>query len=594
MASSNGVVALRDTGTATPTTVWTSQVLNAQYSTPVFDAARNLLYVGDSTNGEVVALDATTGSRFWAYATGQPVMASPALDSSGNLYVGNNSGDLFAFSWRHSANLTNAVVFDYETNASTYSIRVQVKDEHNASVEGNFTVTLTDDLADNPAKVIFVKAGAAGTNDGTTWTNAYVDLQDALSAANAGDEINVATGTYKPTADGNRSLSFTLVNGVSLVGGYAGLVGNNERNMSAYETILSGDIGTLSDDSDNSYHVVKAVDCNASTLLTGFTIRDGKAYGSGTEEKKGGGIYVQRGAPDLRYLKLLYNKAEQGAGIYLNDSDADFTSSRIQGNEAIRGGGMMIRGPSTITLHSLQFVENMASQIGGGIDGKRITAEKLRFTRNSAGKGGAISVEDSYLYLKLCLFRDNNATQLGGAIKTYNSHFTISNSVLYGNRADKGGAIHIHTLGAHGSSYLLEHLTLANNYAQTTGSAFYRQLGAGTAQLKNSIIWGNVSTGKTILTDDPTKFNVSHTILQGSGGSSAWAENNATDGGNNLDIDPGFLTPGNPLGPDGSLGTADDGLQLPSSSPGINAGAATSSLFDLRENNRTRGSAPDL
>ena len=36
------------------------------------------------------------------------------------------------------------VVFDYETNASTYSIRVQAKDEFNASVEGNFTVTLMD------------------------------------------------------------------------------------------------------------------------------------------------------------------------------------------------------------------------------------------------------------------------------------------------------------------------------------------------------------------------------------------------------------------------------------------------------------------
>ena len=34
--------------------------------------------------------------------------------------------------------------FDYETNASTYSIRVQAKDEHNATVEGNFTVTLTN------------------------------------------------------------------------------------------------------------------------------------------------------------------------------------------------------------------------------------------------------------------------------------------------------------------------------------------------------------------------------------------------------------------------------------------------------------------
>ena len=40
--------------------------------------------------------------------------------------------------------------FDYESNASTYSIRVQVKDDHNGTVEGVFTVTLTNDPSDDP------------------------------------------------------------------------------------------------------------------------------------------------------------------------------------------------------------------------------------------------------------------------------------------------------------------------------------------------------------------------------------------------------------------------------------------------------------
>ena len=144
---------------------------------------------------------------------------------------------------------------------------------------------------------------------------------------------------------------------------------------------------------------------------------------------------------------MLSNKAEQGAGIYLDDSDANFTNSRIQGNEAIRGGGMMTRGTSTINLESIVFVENAASQIGGGIDGKRITAEKLRFTRNSSPKGGAISVEDSYLYLKRCLFRDNNASSQGGALRVYNSNFSVSNSLFYGNQANNGGAFYFDRLG---------------------------------------------------------------------------------------------------------------------------------------------------
>ena len=48
------------------------------------------------------------------------------------------------FTLETNGTLKAAVIFDYESNASTYSIRVQAKDEFNATVEGNFTVTLTD------------------------------------------------------------------------------------------------------------------------------------------------------------------------------------------------------------------------------------------------------------------------------------------------------------------------------------------------------------------------------------------------------------------------------------------------------------------
>ena len=48
------------------------------------------------------------------------------------------------FTLETNGTLKTATVFDYETNASTYSIRVQAQDEFNASVEGNFTVTLFD------------------------------------------------------------------------------------------------------------------------------------------------------------------------------------------------------------------------------------------------------------------------------------------------------------------------------------------------------------------------------------------------------------------------------------------------------------------
>ena len=57
--------------------------------------------------------------------------------------AGDTDNSLFALDT--NGTLRSATTFDYETNASTYTIRVQARDEFNATVENTFTVTLTDD-----------------------------------------------------------------------------------------------------------------------------------------------------------------------------------------------------------------------------------------------------------------------------------------------------------------------------------------------------------------------------------------------------------------------------------------------------------------
>jgi len=80
-----------------------------------------------------------------------------------------------------------------------------------------------------PSRIIYVNQNAPSTslNNGTSWANAYRELRDALNGLASAPpsvpvEVWVARGTYKPTAEANRSASFRLVSHVHIVGGFEG------------------------------------------------------------------------------------------------------------------------------------------------------------------------------------------------------------------------------------------------------------------------------------------------------------------------------------------------------------------------------------
>ena len=152
-----------------------------------------------------------------------------------------------------------------------------------------FFISLSASAAD-----VFVDQNATGLNNGTTWVDAYIDLQDGLGDADAGETVFVAKGTYKPGVV--QAASFDIPLEVQMQGGYAG--SNNplnpfDRDFVLYETILSGDIDNndLSSPAqepshiqgDNSYHVVTIIDDDAlppgfvGTEVDGFTITAGNA-----------------------------------------------------------------------------------------------------------------------------------------------------------------------------------------------------------------------------------------------------------------------------------------------------------------------------
>jgi hypothetical protein len=125
---------------------------------------------------------------------------------------------------------------------------------------------------------IYVDMNASGgTHDGTAWTSAFTDLQQALATATPRDEIHIADGTYTPSATGDRTASFQLRNEVSLLGGFAGDGASNpdSRDATVFRTYLSGQISSSKDPTTQSAVVVSGSGTAASALLDGCTLTGG-------------------------------------------------------------------------------------------------------------------------------------------------------------------------------------------------------------------------------------------------------------------------------------------------------------------------------
>lgn len=236
------------------------------------------------------------------------------------------------------------------------------------------------------AAIIYVSPSGNGTN-GSSWTNAYTGLQAALAAAAPGDQIWVRGTTnplyptiYRPGT--NRSDTFTIPIDVKVYGGFAGTEDSDElnlRNEFAHPTYLDGDIGTLNDASDNSYHVVTIVEADrVTTKLSGFVIQNGNANGSGDDEDYGGGIFLAGsgvdGGPSLDRLTIRNNKATSaGGGVYCASFGywTYLTNCRFEYNSVTsssgNGGALSTAGTGGVILQNCVFFDNDSAGVGGAI-----------------------------------------------------------------------------------------------------------------------------------------------------------------------------------------------------------------------------------
>jgi parallel beta-helix repeat protein/predicted outer membrane repeat protein len=402
--------------------------------------------------------------------------------------------------------------------------------------------------------IIYVDDDAAGANDGSSWENAYVYLQDALTDANSAEkpvEIRVAQGTYKPNqgffpiipageggrtkesypakypADLDNEASFNLLNDVTIKGGYAGLKepDPNVRDIELYETILSGDLN--GDDIevkdpcdlrnepsrvDNSSHVVTGSNTNATTILDGFIITAGYLIaipfmGSGNPPG-GAGMYISSGSPIVVNCIFTENATNGYGGGLINiaGSYPTIVNCTFTRNYAGGGGGISFwqsSEGSNPKLIDCMFNDNYASGDGGGMYNYQSNpvSNNCIFKWNLAennrtydpAKGGGIYNRMSNLELTDCTFIENSAGGGGGINSEDDSSLILTKCTFKDNvaRVVFGGGM----CNEDGNEIILANCTFSGNTAKRDGGGIFNRRSSST--LTNCIFNGNKAYGES-------------------------------------------------------------------------------------------------
>ena len=225
------------------------------------------------------------------------------------------------------------------------------------------------------ADAVYLKAGAAGTGDGSSWGNAYTDPSAAIAAAGAaGKPVYAAGGCYAVNAQIKLEANFEIY------GGFPGLSDDEtleDRDIDRYQTIFSGD--QTQDDVWIHLEPKRGEANYTSTTLTAKVIADGvvnlPAYTGEFD------TYIPSRVNNNTAQCLYINAAVGGRidGLWFvgfngsNGSAIGFEGSalpttvfgcRFVGNFC--SGGTIYDGLGKLTIENCKFLFNTTSQRGGG------------------------------------------------------------------------------------------------------------------------------------------------------------------------------------------------------------------------------------
>ena len=228
--------------------------------------------------------------------------------------------------------------------------------------------------------------------------------------------------------------------------------------------------------------------------MVGFTITNGHAKGTTFPNFHGGGIACIEASPSLEHLVVSGNEAnEEGGGLYVQNASPSVRNVEFKGNRAYQGGAIRLTysDPDLINI------------VMDGND----------------GRAGA------------------------GAIAYYHSNGRLRNALVINNTADGDGA----AMFFDASSPRLENITMAGNLTTNGVGGAMNISYLSHPVLMNSIVWGNGSNPIIFHTRwYGMALTVESSDLEGGLAGIQTYDLGPVNGlGNNLEVDPVFVSPGN-------------------------------------------------
>ena len=428
----------------------------------------------------------------------------------------------------------------------------------------------------------------------------------------SGDLLNnddSETGNFAALQDNSYHVlvgaSNAVLDGFTIQGGFAAAVPPNHQGGGMINNNSSPSLSNVRFKNNTSIHAGGGMaNLNASSpTLYNVTFDFNDSY-------LGGGMYnVSGSTPVMTQVNFTNNAGAQGGGIFNDGVSPSLTGGSFATNSATHlGGAICNRRGSSPNISQFNFTGNIAGS-GGAIynaENSSPSLTSITFTNNGADTGGGIfNYTGSSPTLYQTTFKANTARFAAGAMFNYdNASPSITKSIFIENIADKGGAI----FNRSRSAPVLKNVVIYKNQANRAGGMYNYNIAnpqmwnvtfynnqAGEAPdmytstmsapvLNSCIIWNTLPTSVSQY-NNPLFANSS--IVKGLGTINH-------QGYGNLNVDPFFVDPSKPAGPDGIFLTADDGLRLSTTSPGKDFGVVDPNAPTLDILDVVRDSPPDM